>query len=237
MANYVLVHGAWHGGWCWERVTTRLRAAGHKVFAPTLPGVGSRAHIASPSIGLTTHIEDVVGLIEMAEIDDVVLVGHSYGGMVITGAAERIAPKLSTLVYLDAFVPKDGQALMSLVPPERAQAMAMGAVNEGDGWKVPAPHPGAYFGVKKQDDIDWIVRRCTPQSLLTFMQPVRTKGEWEKVKRKVYIRAQGHPGPTFATFGEMAKTTAGWDYHDVACGHEVMVEMPQELTDILLKLA
>lgn len=236
MTTFVLVHGAWHGGWCWKRTTQILRAAGHRVFEPTLSGVGARAHEATPAIGLSTHIEDVIGLIEMEEISDVVLVGHSYGGMVITGAAERIAGKLLALVYLDAFVPKDGDALMSLVPPDRALAMTMGAIRDGDGWRVPAPSP-SYFGVKKQDDIDWIVRRCTPQSLLTFMQPVRTSGVWQSVRRKVYIRAEGHPGPTFAPFGEMARATEGWEYHAVACGHEVMIEMPDELASILLELA
>ncbi len=233
MATYVLVHGAWHGGWCWKRTTQLLRAKGHTVFEPTLPGVGARAHEATAAIGLTSHVNDLIGLIEIEELENVILVGHSYGGMVITGAAERIAPKLSTLVYLDAFVPKDGESLTSILGPERAGQMA---ANAGDGWKVPAPPP-SYFGVKAQGDIDWITRCCTSQPLLTFMQPAQAKGEWQKVQRKVYIRAEGHPGPTFAPFGEMAKTTPGWDYHAVACGHEVMIEMPGELADILLKLA
>ena len=236
MATFVLVHGAWHGGWCWRRTSEILRAAGHTVFEPTLPGVGARAHEAAASIGLTCHIDDVIGLIEIEELSDVILVGHSYGGMVITGVAEKIAPKLSALVYLDAFVPEDGEALMSLVPPDRAQAMAMGAIRDGDGWRVAAPPP-SYFGVKVQADIDWIVRRCTPQSLLTFMQPVRTTGVWQSVKRKVYIRAEGHPGPTFAPFGEAARANPAWEYHAVSCGHEVMIEMPRELAAILMGLA
>jgi pimeloyl-ACP methyl ester carboxylesterase len=235
MATFVLVHGAWHGGWCWKRTTQILRAKGHTVFEPTLSGVGARAHEAAASTGLNAHINDVAGLFEMEELEDVILVGHSYGGMVITGSAEKIASKLSALVYLDAFVPKDGESLMMLVGPERGQGMTASAMKEGDGWRVPAPPP-AYFGVKKQSDIDWITRRCTPQSLLTFMQPIRTTGAADKVKRKVYIRAEGHPGPTFAPFGEMAKTTPGWEYHSVTCGHEVMIEMPNELAEILLGL-
>ncbi len=233
MATYVLVHGAWHGGWCWKRTTQLLRANGHIVFEPTLSGVGARAHEANAAIGLMTHVADVTGLIKIEELSDVILVGHSYGGMVITGAAETISDRLSALVYLDAFVPQDGQSLAAILGPERMMAM-LG--NAEDGWRVPAPPP-AYFGVKSQADADWITRCCTPQSLLTFMQPVRSKGQWRQVKRKVYIRAEGHPGPTFAPFGEMARAAADWEYHAVACGHEVMIEMPAELAAILLDLA
>lgn len=236
MTTYVLVHGAWHGGWCWRRLTDILRARGHRVFEPTLSGVGSRAHEATPAIGVYTHAADVAGLVEMEEINDIVLVGHSYGGMVITAAAEKIADRVKTIVYLDAFVPKDGEALMTHLPPERAQAMLAGAIKEGEGWRVPAPHPH-YFGVKKPEDIDWIVRRCTPQSLLTFMQPVRSASPAMRIGRRVYIRAEGHPGPTFAPFGDMARSTPGWNYHVLPCGHEIMIEMPRELADILLQLA
>jgi pimeloyl-ACP methyl ester carboxylesterase len=236
MATYVLVHGAWHGGWCWRRTTEILRAKGHRVFEPTLSGVGARAHEATAAIGVYTHANDVAGLVEMEQINDIILVGHSYGGMVITAAAEQISQRIGALVYLDAFVPKTGESLMMLVGPERGQNMVVSAMQHGEGWRVPAPPP-SYFGVKKQDDIDWITSRCTPQSLLTFMQPVRSAKAAEDIKRKVYIRAEGHPGPTFAPFGEMAKSTPGWDYHAVACGHEVMIEMPNELAEILLKLA
>jgi pimeloyl-ACP methyl ester carboxylesterase len=236
MATYVLVHGAWHGGWCWRRTTDLLRAKGHRVFEPTLSGVGSRVHEATPSIGVYPHAADVAGLVEMEEIEDIILVGHSYGGMVITAAAEKIADRVRTIVYLDAFVPKDGESLMTHLPPDRALGMVKGAMNEGEGWRVPAPHPN-YFGVKSQDDIDWIVRRCTPQPLLTFMQPLRSTAAAQGIAKKVYIRAAGHPGPTFAPFGEMAKASAGWDYHEVACGHEIMIEMPQELARILMNLA
>lgn len=236
MATYVLVHGAWHGGWCWRRVTDILRAMGHRVFEPTLSGVGSRAHEATPAIGLSTHVADVAGLFAMEELRDAILVGHSYGGMVITGAAEFVEDRVKALVYLDAFVPKNSESLMMLVGPERGMGMAKGAMEHGEGWRVPAPPP-AYFGVKKQDDIDWITRRCTSQALLTFMQPVVTSGAAERVKRKVYIRAEGHPGPTFAPFGAMAQSTPGWDYHALACGHETMIEMPAETAAILLDLA
>ncbi len=233
MTAFVLVHGAWHGGWCWKRVAPLLRAEGHDVFTPTLPGVGEAAHLASPAIGLQTHVDAICGLIELEELNDCVLVGHSYGGMVITGVAERLHARISSLVYLDAFVPEHGQSLMSINIPERVQQMVANTMTHGDGWQVPAPPP-AYFGVKAQADVDWIVKQCTPQSLLTFMQPVCAPGEWKRTRRKVYIRAGGHPSPTFAPFGDAAKAANDWSYHEVTCGHEVMIEQPHELARILL---
>ena len=235
MATFVLVHGAWHGGWCWQRVTPHLRAGGHDVFAPTLTGLCESAHLAAPSVGLNTHIQDVIGLIEKNELNDIVLLGHSYGGMVITGVAEHIASRIKTLVYLDAFIPEDGQSLLSIQNEQARMGMIMDAIHNGDGWLV-TPRSPEYFGVKDKANIDWINQQCTKQPLLTFMQPVRTNGAWKNVARKVYIRAEGHPGPVFAPFGDMAKASGEWDYHAVPCGHEIMIEMPQDLANILLTL-
>ncbi|MBM3609705.1 MAG: alpha/beta hydrolase [Alphaproteobacteria bacterium] len=236
MTTFVLVHGAWHGGWCWKRVSPFLRAKGHDVFAPTLSGGGETAHLAAPSIGLQTHIENVCGLIEKEELRDCVLVGHSYGGMVIAGVAERLHKRIASIVYLDAFVPEDGQALMSLTAPERMRDMVMNAIAHGDGWRVPPPPP-SYFGVKTQADADWITSQCTPQALLTFMQPVQAQGAWKSIARKMYIRAAGHPLPTFARFGDALRNDPAWIYRETTCGHEVMIEQPQELAGMLLELA
>jgi len=236
MTTYVLVHGAWHGGWCWKRVAPLLRTQGHEVFIPTLTGGGETAHLATPTIGLQTHVDNICGLIEREELENVILVGHSYGGMVITGAAERLHKRIAALVFLDAFVPADGQSLMSLAAPERSREMMMNAISQGDGWQVPPPPP-AYFGVKSQSDADWIVQQCTPQALLTFMQPVKAPGEWKSISRKMYIRAAGHPLPTFARFGDALRDDPDWIYREVSCGHEVMIEQPQQLSAMLLELA
>src|SRR5687768_18076653 len=118
MATFVLVHGAFVGGWCWRWVAPYLRGAGHDVYCPTLTGSGERVHLASPRVDLATHVEDVVNVLHYEDLRGVVLVGHSYGGMVITGAAERVSERLARLVYLDAFVPQDGQALADLLPPD-----------------------------------------------------------------------------------------------------------------------
>jgi len=236
MTTFVLVHGAWHGAWCWRDVEAQLRAAGHDVLAPCLTGVGERAHLAAPSVGLETHVGDVLGLFERNELADVVLVGHSYGGMVITGAADRIPGSIRTLVYLDAFIPRDGQALLSLQAEQARAATVLDAIANGDGWRV-SPRAPEYFGVRDPAHIERIKRHCTAQPLLTFMQPVREQGNWRNIARKVYIRAKGHPTPVFAPFGDMARDAGDWDYHEVACGHEVMIEAPDELAALLLKLA
>jgi pimeloyl-ACP methyl ester carboxylesterase len=127
-APIVLVHGAWHGGWCWKRVAPKLRAAGHDVFTPTLTGVGERVHLAGLGVNLDTHITDVLNVLEVEELSDVVLVGHSYAGMVVTGVADRVGGKLRSLIYLDAFVPGDGRNMIDYVAAERRKGM----INAGE---------------------------------------------------------------------------------------------------------
>jgi pimeloyl-ACP methyl ester carboxylesterase len=163
MATYVLVHGAWHGSWCWKRVRKALQTAGHDVFTPTLTGVGERSHLNSAGVSLSTHIADVANLIRWEELSDVILCGHSYGGCVISGAADRIPDRIRALVYLDAFVPEDGDALTAMLPPGQAQGMRQAAE---DGWKV-APIPAEAFKVNTRDSA-WVNRQCTPQALATF---------------------------------------------------------------------
>ena len=172
MATFVLVHGAWHGGWCWSRVAARLRAGGHTVWTPTLTGVGERVHLAHAGIDLETHIADVLSVIGAEELDGIVLCGHSYGGMVITGVADRATERVRSLVYLDAFVPEDGQSLLSLQPAER-QARMRASAAKGDGWRI-APITAAHFNVREAADRDWVDRRCVAQPLQTFAQPLRS---------------------------------------------------------------
>src|SRR5947208_7876814 len=138
--TFVLVHGAWHGGWCWIKVTRLLTDAAHVVHTPTLTGLGERAHLARPEIDLEAHIQDIVAVLEAEELRNVVLVGHSYAGMVITGVAARVPNRIASLVYLDAFVPEAGRSLLSYQPPERAEAMRSAATREGEGWRIP-PFP------------------------------------------------------------------------------------------------
>src|SRR5262245_23331662 len=168
MATFVLVHGAWHGSWCWKRVRKELQARGHDVFTPTLTGVGERSHLLSPDVNLETHIADVVNLIQWEELSEVVLCGHSYGGCVISGVVDRVPDRIAALVYLDAFVLKNGQCLLDTLPPAQKDQQLDAPSRDGEAWKVP-PIPAEVFNVNAGDR-EWVNRQCTVQPLATFQQ-------------------------------------------------------------------
>lgn len=229
MSTFVLVHGAWHGGWCWQRVVERLEARGHRVFAPTMTGLAERAHEMSAAINLDTHIGDIVGLIERADLRDIVLVGHSYGGWVISGVAERVLARIGSIVFLDAFVPEDGQRGVDLTPPELQaqikQLMAQGAVSR--------PSPSAeWFGVNPADRA-WVDSMTTPQPLAIALQPIKLSGARERVARKSYIRATATANVAFDRHRAALAAKGGWQIYDEPCGHDVMIDMPARLVEIL----
>jgi len=218
-ASFVLVHGAWHGGWCWQRVCDRLTAQGHRVFAPTLSGVCERSHLASASIDLTTHINDIVNEIQWKDLDQVVLVGHSYGGMVITGVAERIAAKIASIVYVDAFIPADGQSIADLG----------GKVDPGP---FTTPIPAAGFVINAAD-LAWAGSKMTSQSTACFTEKLKVTGAYLKIARKTYIRAKNFPAPPFVAAFESARKDPSWKTHEVDCGHDIMIDKPEELSSQL----
>jgi len=232
MASFVLVHGAWHGGWCWVRVARLLRDAAHEVYTPTLTGLGERAHLASPQIDLETHVQDVVGVLEADELRQVVLVGHSYAGMVISGVAARAASRLSHLVYLDAFVPEPGRTLLDYLGP-RADAVRESARTAGDGWRVP-PFPPERFGVTSQRDREWLQRRLVPQPLASFEQPLAAAGG-ERLKR-AYVYCASPAMGAFDQFAERLREDRKWQYHEIKTGHDAMVTAPGEVAKFLLGL-
>ena len=236
MTTYILVHGAWHGGWCWTRVARRLREAGHEVFTPTMTGLGDRAHLGGPGIDLDAHIADICAVFETEEIERAVLCGHSYAGMVVTGVADRLANRISALVYLDAFIPEHGQSLFDIQGPERADLFRDMAAKSGDGWGI-APVSAEYFGVMTPEDAAWVDRRCTPQPIATYEQPVRRGGADAAIPRKLYIRADKHPNSRFGPIAEKVRNDPGWEYHGIAAGHDVMVDKPDDLSKILLGAA
>ena len=231
MTTFVLVHGAWHGAWCWDRVRRVLRAQGHDVFTPTLTGVADRSHLNSPQIDLETHINDVVNLLTWEDLSDVVLCGHSYGGCVITGAADRAPARVRSVVYLDAFIPKHGQSLFDILPDERREQQLDSAQEAGEGWRVP-PIPAEIFNVNAVDRA-WVDRQCTPQSLATFQQPIHLTGRAATIDSISYIWASGWGASPFGPFYEQAKQ-AGWKTFEIPCGHDVMLDQPQALTEALL---
>ena len=236
MATFVLVQGAWHGGWCWRRVAERLRTAGHTVFTPTLTGLGERVHLATPDVNLDTHITDVTALVEAEELSDIVLCGHSYGGMVVTGAADRRAGSIRSLVFLDAFIPEDGQSLFGIQGAEREQVTRDKTDAQGDGWLIPS-FSAEWFCVADPDDAAWVDRRCVPHPIECFAQPVSLTGAWQTISRLSYIFALGYANSLFGPFAEQAKADPRWHYHEVPCGHDVMIDMPDELTALLIEAA
>ena len=233
MASFVLVHGAWYGSWCWKRVRKALQAQGHEVFTPTLTGVAERSHLLSPAVNLETHILDIVNLIHWEELTDVVLCGHSYGGCVVSGVADRMPERIRSLVYLDAFVPEDGDNQLQHLPEMLATRILEGARNVGEGWKVP-PIPAAVFNVNAADR-EWVDRQCTPHPLAAMEEHLRLTGGLQKIKNISFILATGWDGPSpFPPFYEKAKAK-GWKTRSLSCGHDVMLDLPEELTTILVE--
>ena len=231
MSTYVLFHGAWHGSWCWKRVRRALQSLGHEVFTPTLTGVADRVHLLSPQVDLETHITDVVNLIRWEELSDVVLCGHSYGGCVISGVADRIPDRIGALVYLDAFVLENGQSLHDTLPAPMRNAQLEQALHSGEGWKVP-PIPAEAFHVNAQD-LDWVNRQCTMEPLATFQQPLHLTGEIAKIETVTFILATGWAPSPFPPFCDKA-SAKGWRTVTLECGHDVMLDLPEELTRELL---
>jgi len=234
MSVYILVHGAWGGSWCWKSIRRALQAQSHEVFTPSLSGVGERSHLLSRHIDLDTHIADVMNLIRWEELSDVVLCGHSYGGCVVTGVADRMPDRIRALVYVDAFVPENGQSLHDTLPAEQKHAQVEGARKTGDGWKVP-PIPAEVFNVNAGDRV-WVDRQRTPQSLATFQQPLQLTGATDRIKNVTYILATGWEHSPFLQFYEKAKAK-GWKTLTMACGHDVLMDKPGELLEVRLAVA
>ncbi|HEY2530605.1 MAG TPA: alpha/beta fold hydrolase [Xanthobacteraceae bacterium] len=183
--TFVLVHGAWHGGWCWRRVADRLEARGHKVFTPTLTGLGERCHLMRADINLDTHIMDIANLIRWENLHDIVLVGHSYGGYPVSGAIEHVFDRISSVLYLDAFVPKDGQKSLDTAS-EFARTAAMDIIAKG---KIASPAPPASAFRVNENDQAWVDAKLTAQPVGVMLQPIKLSGARERVGRKTYIRA------------------------------------------------
>ena len=231
--NLVLVHGGWIGAWCWCRVRPLLQGAGHEVFTPTLTGLGERAHLLSPEIGLTTHIQDVVGLIEAEELQDVILVGQSYAGMVITGVVDRVPGRLSHLVYLDAFVPQDGQSLADLVGPEMMANLKQAARAQGSDWQVP-PLPPQACGVTDEQDVQWMTRRMSVQPLKTMLEPLRLMKP--STVRRTFIYCGEPAMGLFDVYRDRARVEK-WSCYELATGHSSMITAPDALARVLLRIA
>ncbi|WP_067134950.1 alpha/beta hydrolase [Microtetraspora malaysiensis] len=233
MSTFVLVHGAWHGGWCWDRVAPLLRATGHEVHTPTLTGLSERSHLLSPLVGLDTHVEDVVRLLDTLQLTDVVLVGHSYAGQVITGVADRRPAAIARRVHLDAFVGADGEAARDLLPETVAHHWAESAAGPGFGWLVPV-RSLSVLGVTEQADVDWLTPRLTPHPWKTYTDPLRLTGAADGVPA-AFVECVSWMR-VFRGQAERARRL-GWPVRELDTGHEAMVTAPEALAGVLMELA
>jgi pimeloyl-ACP methyl ester carboxylesterase len=235
----VLVPGAWLGGWCWQRLTPKLRAAGHEVYTPTLTGLGERVHLARPEVNLDTHVQDIVGVLECEELHDVLLLGHSYAGLVVSGVAERVPERIARIIYLDASVPQDGQTFFDIAGPE-FQAMVeeqIRTAGKGAGWPMAKDRPGT-AGLTDTDE-RWLQSHASPHPPETLRQPVRLSNPKAAALPRDYILCtrsytEGEPVP------DLIRSLAaqfGWRLHEIPTGHWPMVSDPDELARVLNSIA
>ena len=229
--TFVLLHGAWHGGWCWVRVAERLRARGHRVTTPTLTGLGERAHLMSPDIDLALMTTDLVNHLHWEDLSDVILVGHSFAGHAITGAADQVPERIARLVYLDAMVPESGRAHFDDLPDEiAAERHRLAEVSSG-GLSIPAPRAAA-FGVTDPADAAWVESRLTPHPLRSFTTAQTFRGAPGNGLPAEYILCND---PVYGALeGARSRARAlGWPVIELAAGHDAMVTAADALTDLL----
>lgn len=229
---FVLVHGAWHGSWCWQRVAQLLRQSGHRVFTPTLTGLADRSHLFDPTIGLKTHIDDVANLIRWEDLDDVVLCGHSYGGMVISGVTQELESRIKGVVYLDAFVAEPNKSLMDMFAPvvrERIEKLVGSA-------KQIALTPAKILMVNPKDEA-WVDAKCTPQPYKTFTDTLPVTDAVARVKTRHFIRAAKYNSDSFRVQAAKLMQQGGWRFTDMPYGHDLMVDAPEELAQLLVETA
>jgi pimeloyl-ACP methyl ester carboxylesterase len=233
--TFVLVHGVWHGGWCWSRVAEKLRARGHRVTTPTHTGLGERSHLLSSSITMDTFVEDIVGHLTWEKLEDVVLVGHSFGGAPITGVADRVPERIAMLIYLDAAIMEDGETWFGLLPPDIAASRQKAAEESSGGLSLPIA-PVDSFGVTKPDDVAFLQGRLTPHPLATFSTPLRLAGPAGNGLPARYITCTDPVYVPAKLMLERARDR-GWPASELKAGHDAMVVAPDATADLLEKLA
>jgi len=234
MATFLLAHGAWSAGWAWKKMPPLMRAAGHEFLVPTYTGLGERAHLAHPSIDLDTHIQDVLGVLTFEDLRDVILLAHSYGGMVATGVVDRARDRIAQLVYLDAFVPQAGQSLFDLLPEEPRGTMQRLASEIGEGWKVP---PNPLPPDTPEADLAWIMARRLPQPIKTFATPLRLNGSTDAPPRSYIACTRIGPFDVFRPFAERARREPGWRMFELDASHNPHITCQQALADMLDSIA
>jgi pimeloyl-ACP methyl ester carboxylesterase len=230
MATILIAHGAWQGSWAWGRMRPRLQARGHTLWCVSYTGLGDRAHLANPGIDLETHIKDVVAVLETEDLREVVLVGHSYGGMVATGVADRAANRISQLVYLDAYVPRNGQSMIDLSVPGRVKQWRESAAAEGGGWAIP---PGPMPPDTAPEDVAWATPRRRMHPLKTFEQPIQLCGSAQAIPRTYIYCTRPRPIDAFRQFLEQSRREPGWRSFEIDASHNPHITAPAALAELL----
>ncbi len=239
----VLVHGAWHGGWCWEVVAREVAGLGHAVYTPTLAGLGERAGELDAPIGLETHIADISELFRRENLADAVLVGHSYAGMVITAIAERFRSAISHVVYLDAALPEDGDTMLSYgpgrTPADIEEARTTLAAMAANGTAIPPPPPETFGIPMDHPRYQWVARRLSPHPPQTWLDPVRLVDGGSGGLPRTYVHCTDPVlGRTnFPAIARLAARDPSWRYCELATGHDAMVTAPREVVRIVLDAA
>jgi pimeloyl-ACP methyl ester carboxylesterase len=236
MATFVLVHGLGGGGWNWKGVRQSLIKLGHEVFTPTLTGLGERSHLANRDINLETHINDISNVMKWENLHEVILVGHSYGGAVVTGAADKEAARIKKLIYLDAFILPDGKSVLDLQPPHRVEYYEEKVKNEGDGWLL-FPNSAEFYGITDENDQKLIDEYSTPHPFATFTQPVQLQYGDKPPFPRAYIWASNFTPSPFAPLAEKVKNDPNWEYYEIPAGHMLMLSHVDELSKLLNDIA
>ncbi|HVE08524.1 MAG TPA: alpha/beta fold hydrolase [Paraburkholderia sp.] len=235
--TFVLVHGAWHGGWCWRFVVERLIARGHRVFAPTLTGQGERHHLLAAVTSLDVAIADIENLLEAEELDNVVLVGHSYGGLVASGVADRNAHRLRSLIFLDSLLVESGQSAMDVLPRNVVEERLESVKQSGQTLAMPVPGLGG-TGIPEDHPLaGWVRRRMTPHPLATYQTPLKLRHPLGNGLPRTYVHCAEPSYPTLEPVRQKIRAMSGWEWAEIASGHDAMVLHPDLLTDLLEELA
>lgn len=231
-STFLVAHGSWSAGWSWKKMHPLMATAGHRLIVPTYTGLGEKEHLANPTNDLETHIQDLLGVIKFEELNDIVLVSHSYGGMVATGVADRVPERIRRVIYVDSFVPQDGQSLFDIAPAATVELFRAG-IAAGDGWRIP---PMPIPDDTSPADKEWIGKFRMPQSVKCFDSKLKLANGDTKLPR-AYIYALKHPpADTFRPFAERAKSE-GWDYREIDASHSAQITAPETLAKLLNELA